>query len=42
MEILKNLEWEALIVNEGWWLHPQKDISPLQLVEFYILAPAFE
>jgi hypothetical protein len=23
-------------------LHPQKDISPLQLVEFYILAPAFE
>ncbi len=24
MEILKNLEWEALIVDKGWWLHPQK------------------
>jgi hypothetical protein len=28
MEILKNLEWEALIVDEGWRLHPQKTYHP--------------
>jgi hypothetical protein len=39
MEILKNLEWGALIVDEGWQLHPQKTYHHFSWLNYAFWLP---